>query len=607
MEKLLVLDEGGQKVLEREMATESGPLLVVAAADGLKLAASAAKGDDVIGALVRNDDGWLLASAKPGVDVVAGPKRASELPLLVGQRAKLGGYVFAVEGASAQSGRVVIWRLGRSPVTADVVLSGRNVVTYDESKGVVAVNPAIQDCPLCEFYPGVHGVEVVSRSGAHLTVEPGGIFEIGDFRAIVLPHADAAEALKTRNPFAWPSRKARRLLLASVAALAGVLVAALFVNESAASLETFARSRAKVAQKVEPKAHLSGEALNDDRYLFLFTFYRDLPLALRPKENQTVHDLINRVEDLADEGLMPIKTMLEAVLKCQRGIAANRWVLIDDVLKNVPRQLFVVYGADTFYDDVVEVNELVRESLPDIVLHASEYGHEEIGTLYAKIEAALDNLKDNQFRDVETVTAFVAEVKTNISLLKGYVQARNALLGTSQKAPVETADAIAEVTRTLATLESAIDGVEGLEGYVPLLEREKKLLRERIETWTMRVDLLGEVVNLAEVVNVDPAKLAAWRKLARAQQREIDDRVRHLYREYRLKVRNEPARAQEILGEILKASEADARNPFRLWAEREKKKDGKAIELSNSRTIESAAAGSCVPRDRDEGKKEVAK
>ena len=333
-------------------------------------------------------------------------------------------------------------------------------------------------------------------------------------------------------------------------------------------------SKAKVAQRVEPKVHLSGEVLNDDRYLFMFTFYRDLPLALQAKENRTTHDLVKRVEDLGGDGeFQPIKTMLEAVLKCQRGIAANRWNMIEEVLKTTPRRLFEIYGADVFYDDVVEVSDLVRESLPDIVIRATEYGHEDVSSLYAKIEAALDNLKDNLFRNVESLRAFIADVKANADVLRGYVRARNRLLGTSKQKPVETVDAIVEVTQALATLESQMDGVESMEGYRPLVEREKKLLRERIEKWTMRVDLLGAVVDLAEVAGVDESQLAAWRKKAAAQRRAINERVRLLYREYRLTSRNEPARARELLDEILKASDADRKNPFRIWAEREKKKE----------------------------------
>ena len=575
MERLLILTGDGRKVLERELAAEKGPLLVVASATGgVSLAASAAAGDDVLGALVRGEDGWSLATAKAGVDVVSGPKRASEQPLLVGQQASLGGYVFKIEGEASQSGSVLVWRLGRSPVAADAVLAGRNVVTFDEATGVAAVNPAMQDDFFVEFYPGAHGVEVVSRAGDHLTVAPGEAFEVGDFRAIVLPRADATEAMKSRNPFAWPSRKARRLLVASAATILGVLLFAGVVNRGASALAHLAASKAQVAQRVEATAHLSAEALDDDRYLFLFTFYRDLPLMLQAQEGLATHDLIKRADDMGDApDVQTIKEMLEAVIKCQRGITANRWQSIDEVLKTVPRHVFELYGADSFYDDVVEVNKLVHVSLPDIVIRKTEFGKEgDIESLYSEIEKALEDLKDNRFRDMKTLKAFVSEIRMNLEILRGYVQARDVLLGSEKKPAVETPESLADVTRTFASLESAMDGVDGMEGYLPLVKRERALLCGRLAKWAERADLLGAVVDLAEVVDADAAQVGVWRKQAAVQKRTAAERIRRLYREYRLKGRGDPKRAREILDEILTASDADRKNPFRVWAEREKGK-----------------------------------
>ncbi len=577
MERLLILTADGRKVLERELAAEKGPLLVVASAGGgLSLAASAAAGDDVLGALVRGEDGWSLASAKAGADVVSGPKRASAQPMLAGQQLALGGYVFKLEGEASQSGRVLVWRLGRSPVAADAVLSGRNVVTFDAAAGAAAVNPPIQDDVLFEFYPGVHGVEVVSRAGDHLTVAPDEAFELGDFRAIVLPRADAAAAMKTRNPFAWPSRKARRVLALSAAAILGVLLFAGLVNWRAAALESHAQSGLKLAQRAEARAHLDVSVLDDDKYLFMFTFYRDLPLILQAKESLVTHDLLKRLEDVSDaKDLKPVKTLIESVVQCQRGMATDRLDLIDDVLQNVPRSFFEAYGADAFYDDVVEVCDLVRQSLPEIVIRETVYGSGNVESLYSRIEKAVMGLSDNRFMQAESVRNFIELTRGNVEALRAYVTARDTLLGKPGQAAVETPETIADVTRTFAVLVSAVDGMSGMEAYVPFLDREKTLLCGRLAAWTSRIDLLGAVVDLAEVVDVDAAQLEAWRKRATAQRRAIDEQVRRLYREYRLKVRNEPKRAKEILDEILKASDADRKNPFRVWAEREMEKGTK--------------------------------
>jgi hypothetical protein len=353
-----------------------------------------------------------------------------------------------------------------------------------------------------------------------------------------------------------------------------VLLFAGVVNQSASALAHLAASKAKVAQRVEATAHLSAEALDDDRYLFLFTFYRDLPLMLQAQEGLATHDLIKRADDMGDApDVQTIKEMLEAVIKCQRGITANRWQAIDEVLKTVPRHVFELYGADSFYDDVVEVNKLVHVSLPDIVIRKTEFGKEgDIESLYSEIEKALDDLKDNRFRDMKTLKAFVSEIRMNLEILRGYVQARDVLLGSEKKPAVETPESLADVTRTFATLESAMDGVDGMEGYLPLVKRERALLCGRLAKWAERADLLGAVVDLAEVVDADAAQVDVWRKQAVAQRRTAAERIRKLYREYRLKGRGDAKRAREILDEILAASDADRKNPFRVWAEKEKVK-----------------------------------
>lgn len=574
-ERLFILTSAGETVLTRDLAEEKGPLLVVVTAGAVALQGDAKAGDDVLGALVRDDDGWSLASAKAEAEVVSGPKRANSLPLLAGQPLLLGGFVFKIEGESTQSGRVLLWRVGASPVAADSIIAGRNAVVYDVSSRRAAVNPALEENVLFEFYPDGEGIEVVSRAGEHLAVGPNEVFEVGDFRALVLSHADATEAMKSRNPFAWPSRRARRLLVTSLTTILGILVVAGFVNRSASSLEDLATRRARIAQKVDAKAHLDIDVLDDEKYLFLFTFYRDLPLILQAEEALATRDLVKRIDDLADrEDLRPIRTLLEAVIKCQRGIASDRWSLIEEVLKEVPRSLFETYGADSFYDDILEIDDLVRQSLPDIVIKATAYGHEDVASLYLSIETALANLNDNRFRTVAGLEAFVTDVQTNISYLREYIDARNALLGTSTQPPVETAQAIAAVTRTLATIESVLVGSEGLSGYAPLITREKALLKDRLAAWVARPGLAGATVDLAEVVGVEEDVLESWRQRAVEARRAANERVRRLYRAYRLSSREDAAKARAILDEIVEETQDDDESPFADWARRERVKRG---------------------------------
>ena len=200
MELLKILNAGGRELLVRDLAKERGPLLVIADGEGVRLDVAAAPDDRVIGAVIRTEDGWNLATSDASSPVVAGAKSGGDLPLVGGSALMLGGFVFRLESDVAVSGRILLWRVDRGPVSSENVVSGRNVVAVDGLSDRLAVNPAVARDTLCEFYPSAEGIEVIAADGSRLSVPAAHVFACGSFEGIVLEASEALEAMKTDVP-----------------------------------------------------------------------------------------------------------------------------------------------------------------------------------------------------------------------------------------------------------------------------------------------------------------------------------------------------------------------------------------------------------------------
>ena len=77
MEKLKIFSKGGETLLERDLAGAERPLMILAG-EKPELVEVVPSGADVLGALVRDEDGWTLASAKADMPVSSGPKSGSD-------------------------------------------------------------------------------------------------------------------------------------------------------------------------------------------------------------------------------------------------------------------------------------------------------------------------------------------------------------------------------------------------------------------------------------------------------------------------------------------------------------------------------------------------
>ena len=141
MENLKIYGQDGKAVLERDLAEDKGPLMVLAG-DVPRLVDVVEQGVEVIGALVRDEDGWVLASAKADLPVVSGSKRSPSSPLASGVSCSLGPWAFRLDTAVVAGGPVLLWRVGSGALAVERLVQGRNTVVVADD-GSIAVNPPV--------------------------------------------------------------------------------------------------------------------------------------------------------------------------------------------------------------------------------------------------------------------------------------------------------------------------------------------------------------------------------------------------------------------------------------------------------------------------------
>ena len=73
-EKLKIFSASGEVVLEADLAGVEKPLMILSG-ERPGLVETVPQGAEVIGALVRDEDGWTLASARQDMPVSSGPLR----------------------------------------------------------------------------------------------------------------------------------------------------------------------------------------------------------------------------------------------------------------------------------------------------------------------------------------------------------------------------------------------------------------------------------------------------------------------------------------------------------------------------------------------------
>lgn len=563
MEKLQIISSDGVLCLERELSEATGPLLIIVQSDTLRLENSSKPGDNVLGALVRDGDGWRVVSSNPATRVFSGPKSEMDMPLIPGVSLSLGGFIFKFETNTSNSGRMLVWRVGSSPVAVDTVLSGRNVVANDAVVKTLAVNPAVPDETRLEFYPGEDCIEAVSQQGERIAIPDGVEFGCGDFRGIVLPADVAQKAVKSRNPFAYVACPYRRRLAMALLIVIGVAAIAAGINRHAARWEKSALENAKNAQRIAIAPGQSQVARDEGAYLFSLAFFRDLPLILRPQVSAIATDMI--VRSHAFTNLVPVARMekfLLEVTNIQKAVAANRWDIIESQLKQLDRNEFAAYGAESFYDDIAEIVNFVGSAIPEVAFDASRPGSNKMENITKQIDKMIVDMSDNRFVQLDVTKNLIADIDARMDALEKYVKCRDIFLASIKQDKV-TSNLVCE----LAQLYGTIDMLLGEGDFAPIVERERGIIRMKLLELGNRDSLLPSLTELAEMVGVDESIVGSWREKAKAIARDIDHRSRRLYTDYRLNARNDPAKAKAILQELLGVAPPDSQ--FGTWAAKE--------------------------------------
>ena len=573
-EKLKVFSTDGEMLLERDLAGFAKPLMLLVG-DKPQLVETVPQGAEVLGALVRDEDGWTLASAKGDQLVSSGPKTGTDFHLTAGVACALGPWVFRIEREGVDTGTVLLWRVGSSAIAADPLAQGRNQVATAKD-GAYAVNPAVAGAELCSIFPTAEGVDVMTSDGGsqRLSIPFATLFAVGPFQGMVLPAADAAAAVKSGRPFGWPARHTRAGLMAMLLLAGLAALAALALVKKRQAVE--ALQAAKQGPELIARSNVADDIkyTDEDALVFQNSFYRSLPLILKAARSSITHDLIQRGRQVSghvggskamenEKKIQDIIRFLKAVDDIQGAAQKGNWPLLKETLAAADRKMFTQCDADVFYEDARAIAEFVTVALPKFFVDASEAGAAGFKDAEQRIQAYFDNLKDNLFMSGEIVRRERDNAEMRWQALAAYVPPRERFLsGTSDPGP--------ELRDAWADLVDAFDAEDAVFG--PMLKRERERLVEailkRADTATsvslIRLCALGEAVGVAN------ERLAEWRARAAAARKELSRQYRELYSDYRMRAAVAPGAPEtlSVLDAMLALGLED--NSFHQWALREK-------------------------------------
>ena len=575
MEKLKIFSASGEPALEMDMAGVEKPLMILAG-ERPELVDAVPPGADVLGALVRDEDGWTLASAKPGVPVVSGSKSGDDFHLAAGVPCALGKWVFRIEREGVATGNVLLWRMGSGPVTADPLVPGRNLVAAG-GDGSYSVNPVVGGEELCSIFPTADGVDVSSAgdSAERLSVPFASVFSVGGFQGMALPAADAEKALASGSPFSWPSRGTRSGLMAMllVAGLAG-LVALMFMKQTEAV-------NGQIAAKQGPELverPLAGDVVSTDEDALVFqnSFYRSLPMVLGYKRSPITQDLIRRGRQIveliggskAEYNRRLVEEMirfLEEVDAIQGAAHDGDWTLLKEKLASADRAMYTRCDADVFYNDARSIADFVTDALPKFFLAVA---NEDVCSLQdegERLNEFFEKLKGNMFMAGKIVRRERDNAQMRWNALSGYLKAREAFLESPEGTCAELRDAWADM----------VDAFESEEGtFSAMLVRERAALSEAIlrKTEGAKAATLVSLCSLGETVGVENARLAEWRRRSGEIRRDLQAKYRDLYSEYRMRSAVSPGAPETlaVLDEMIAIGLVE--NQFHKWALREKER-----------------------------------
>ena len=587
-EVLHIYGESGRELVERDLAA-AGPSLLVGerAKDDLVLVETAAADTNVIAALVRNEDGWLLATADEGRPVVAGTQKSSDVQLSAGLPCRIGGYVFRIERDTAETGDVLVWRVSGegSAVAVDPILGGRNVVATCRGRSRPEVNPAVVDRLVFEFFPTDDALEVSTsrKSADQLTVPRNHLFSVGNVEAMMMTAPDAGRAVKSGNPFAWPSRGLRLRLGAAAVCVALVALIAFGYHRDAARYRRLG-ALPHGATEVAAPAEGAHAAVRDEVVSYDISFYRLMPLVLTARPNPVTADLIQRGRLLTNEvGVVEKVAFLETVTAIQRAVQGARWDDLRKTLAAADGKMFGECDADRFLADARTPSSVVTEDLPRQLADGSAYGNRKafeqsrrnVGDLMAKLDG-------NVFLTSKLLAQERNAVFGYFDSLAAYIDARDRVVERlAGNPPALTADDLRRLNDAYADIQNELPLDEPALGEMAKREAVQiRMIAFRCEEFVVAhakgdeadavTVLLEPLAALAERSGVEMQVVDDWRVRARASRRKLNAKCRQLLASYRLQLARDRAGAERTLADILRMSEPTS--SYHLWAERERRR-----------------------------------
>ena len=575
-ERLKIFSLNGDLLLERDLADIAKPLMILSG-DTPQLVESVSAGADVIGALVRDEDGWTLASAKADMPVTSGPKSGADFHLTAGIACALGPWVFRIEREGSMTGIVLLWRVGPSAIVADPLSEGRNVVASTRD-GSYSVNPAVPGAELCAVFPTAAGVDVITmgEGGSRLSVPFATQFAVGPFRAIALPAADAAAAVKSGHPFGWVSRKTRTGLLAMMLLVGVVCLGALAIVKQKGKVEAAVAAK-HGAVEVERFGAVGGDIITDEDVLvYRVSFFRSLPLILKATRSPITRDLILRGEQLVgklggesakrnEADIKAFVRFLKDVDAIHVAVAKGDWTALKETIAKADKTMFTTCDADAFYKDAQEIADFVTVVLPKYLSSISELGSKDLPAAQSKLSVYFDGMLDNILMSGEVVRRERDTAYERWLVLSDYIPAREKFISGTDAGGMALLGAWADFVDAFDPDDPA---------FAPMVKREREQLVNTILKRAASADSveLIRLCALGETVGVAESKLGEWRVRAAAARRKLATRYREMYADYRMRAAVAPGAKDTlaVLDEMVALGLED--NPFHQWALREKER-----------------------------------
>lgn len=576
MDTLKIMHSDGRTVLERDLSATRDPLMIVEK-DGALVFAASASGAEVFVALVPDEDGWVLASPDPARPVRSGTKRDGSLPLLPGSSCSVGEYIFLLDSDVTSSGDVMLWRVDRSPIGAEAVRAGRNVVAADALRdGVLTVNPAVPGEELFSFYPTSDGLDVVMPSGGRMSVARNICFSVGGFEGVVMPSAEAMSALKTARPFAYPSRNIRRRL---ALALSGVFVCLL----AAAALVNAAKSTERRADEPHGVVRIPGRDVGEvrvyegDEYIFLMSFFRDMPSVLGPQPTSSAQDLLTRAANLSDTQLVArVNGFLGSVLTIQQSILAERWSDLSNCLAKVDRKDFTIANGLQFLADAREVSDFANVTVPESGSRIRNASAAERLAIEAAITNAVSGLSDNRFIASRSLVTYCGRLSRQYEVLNAYLAVCDRIR--SHRDTLVPSEVVELYECYLELLRSGDRDIPGLLDDIrkDLREFSRRWISELIDgfdrnpVFRRELDAIGPLYELASESDTDAKTLRVWKSSMQNILRRGESAARAAYEKYRMLRYGVGDERMALLDEIIGIGTPAGR--FYEWAQGEKRR-----------------------------------